>query len=96
MDSVRHTVVLRETICEVGHAPTELILTRQCVDVSKLMYHMRINGDRLDETILSAFDGSLRVAVETILGGELPDMSWWQANAGDMRSQARGARIAHG
>ena len=46
------------------------------------MYHMRINGDRLDPGVLSAFDGGLRVAVESTLGGELPDLSWWQATCG--------------
>ena len=46
--------------------------------MSKLIYHMRINGDRLDAGILAAFDGGLWVAVGTILGGELPDLSWWQ------------------
>ena len=27
------------------HALAEMVLSRQCADVSKLMYHMRINGD---------------------------------------------------
>ena len=81
-ECVRQTSALREAICEIGHAPTELILTRQCADVSKLMYHMRINGDRLDPGVLSAFDGGLRIAVENTLGGDLPDLSWWQATTG--------------
>ena len=81
-ECVKNTNTLREAICEIGHAPTELILTRQSADVSKLIYHMRINGDHLDPAILSAFDGGLRLAVESILGGELPDLSWWQATCG--------------
>ena len=39
---------MREAICEIGHALAELILIQQCADASKLMYHMGINGDRLD------------------------------------------------
>ena len=82
LDCVKKTNELREVICDIGHAPTELILTRQCADVSKLMYHIRINGGRLDAGILAAFDGGLRVAVETALGYELPSLSWWQATCG--------------
>ena len=81
-ECVKRTNTLREAICGIGHAATELILTRQCADVSKLIYHMRVNGDRLDASILSTFDGGLRVAVESTLGGEMPDMSWWQATCG--------------
>ena len=35
--------------------PTEMMLTKQCADVSKLMYHMRINGDVLDHDLLASF-----------------------------------------
>ena len=37
--SVRACDELRSAINGVDHAPTELVLTRQCADVSKLMYH---------------------------------------------------------
>ena len=49
-ESVRACDELRSAINGVDHAPTELVLTRQCADVSKLMYHMRINGDILTTT----------------------------------------------
>ena len=73
---------LRSAINGVDHAPTELVLTRQCADVSKLMYHMRINGDILDHDLLASFDGQLRAFVATSLAGDLPDHSWWQATTG--------------
>ena len=73
---------LRSAINGVDHAPTELVLTRQCADVSKLMYHMRINGDLLDHDLLASFDGQLRASVATSLAGDLPDHSWWQATTG--------------
>ena len=66
----------------MDHAPTELVLTRQCADVSKLLYHMRINGDILDHDLLASFDGQLRASVATSLAGDLPDHSWWQATTG--------------
>ena len=64
------------------HAPTELVLTRQCADVSKHMYHMRINEDTLDHDLFASFDGQLRASVSNSLCGDLPDHSWWQATTG--------------
>ena len=75
---------LRTAINGVDHAPTELVLTRQCADVSKLMYHIRINGDILDHDLLASFDGQLRASVSTSLCGDLQDHSWWQATTGVM------------
>ena len=81
-ESVRACDELRSAVNGVDHAPTELVLTRQCADVSKLMYHMRINGDILDHDLLASFDGQLRASVATSLAGDLPDHSWWQATTG--------------
>ena len=78
-ESVRACDELRSAINGVDHAPTELVLTRQRADVSKLMYHMRINGDILDHDLLASFDGQLRASVSNSLSGDLPDHSWWQA-----------------
>ena len=66
----------------MDHAPTELVLTRQCADVSKLLYHMRINGDILDHDLFASIDGQLRAFVSNSLCGDLPDHSWWQATTG--------------
>ena len=67
------------TFGSVDHAPTEMVLTRQCADVSKLMYHMRIIGDLLDQDLLAAFDGQLRASVAVTcritLGGRPPQAS---------------------
>ena len=81
-ESVRACDELRSAITGVDHAPTEMVLTRQCADVSKLMYHMRINGDVLDHDLLASFDGQLRASVSNSLCGDLPDHSWWQATTG--------------
>ena len=81
-ESVRACDELRSAINGVDHAPTELVLTRQCADVSKLLYHMRIHGDILDHDLLASFDGQLRASVATSLAGDLPDHSWWQATTG--------------
>lgn len=79
---VDKVATLREAIVDIDHASTELVLTRQCADVSKLIYHMRINGNRIDSSSLSRFDSNLRAAVETTLGGDVPDTSWLQATTG--------------
>ena len=81
-ESVRACDELRSAINGVDHAPTELAPTRQCADVSKLLYHMRIHGDILDHDLLASFDGQLRASVATSLAGDLPDHSWWQATTG--------------
>ena len=51
-------------------------------DVSKLMYHMRINRDLLDHDLLAAFDWQMRASASASLSGDLPDHSWWQATTG--------------
>ena len=56
--------------------------TPHSLDLFKLMYHMRINGDILDHDLLASFDGQHRASVATSLAGDLPDHSWWQATTG--------------
>ena len=70
---------MRSAIGRVDHASMEMVLTRQCADVSKLMYHVRINGDLLDQDLLVAFDGQPRASVSASLNGDLLDHCWWQA-----------------
>ena len=41
--SVRACDEVHWAITSMDHAPTEMLLTKQCEDVSQLMYHMRIN-----------------------------------------------------
>ena len=65
---------MRSLIVSVDHAPAEMVLTRQCADVSKLVYHMRI-VDMLDHDLLATFDGQLRASVSASLCGDLPDHS---------------------
>ena len=84
---VRDTVVVLNpdagtTALGSAFGTTELVLTRQYADVSKLMYHMRINGDILDHDLFASFDGQLRASVSNSLCGDLPDHSWWQATTG--------------
>ena len=50
-----------------------------CLDVAKVAYQLRCNGDRLDTAILAQFDADLRSAVETTLRGSLSDDAWVQA-----------------
>ena len=80
-ESARACDEMRSAMGSVDHAPTEMVLTRQCADVSKLMYHMRIDGDLLDKDLLVAFDGQLRASVSASLNGNLPDHSGGWASA---------------
>ena len=79
---IDQVATLREAIVGIDHTPTEFVLTRQCANVSKLVYHMRINGDRIDHSATNRFDRNLRAAIEVSLGGDLPDTSWLQATTG--------------
>ena len=74
-ESVRACDEMRSAIVSVDHAPTEMVLTRQCADVSKFKFHMRINGDILDHDLLASFDGQLPASVSASLCGDLPDHS---------------------
>ena len=65
-------------LIEIDHSATELVLTRKCADVAKISYHLRLNGDRVEEHALDRFDRGLRTAIEHTLGGDLPDTAWEQ------------------
>ena len=54
---------MREAIVGTDHTPTELVLTRQCANVSKIVYHMRVNGDRIDRAAFNRFDRNLCAAI---------------------------------
>ena len=73
---------LRDAIADIDHPPTELILTRRCLDVSKLSYLLRCDGDTAPEIVLHKFDQDMRESVEDTLGGRMGDLSWLQAALG--------------
>ena len=54
--AVLDTATLRAAICGIDHPATELVLTRQCADVAKLMYHLRLNGDRTQPDTFAEVD----------------------------------------
>ena len=72
----------RCTLLKINHAATELVLTRLCADVGTLVYHLRLNGDRIPEQLLSEHDSSLRASLNAIVGGGLTDEAWEQATLG--------------
>ena len=72
----------RVALLDVDHAAKELVLTRLCADVGTLSYHLRINGDRVDEDALHKHDRSLRNSLDAILGGGISDEAWEQASLG--------------
>ena len=54
-------------------------MLRMITDVSNINYWLRCQGDLLLPETASAFDANLRQAIETTLGGAIPDHAWWQA-----------------
>ena len=93
--TLRNTDTARMTLLEVGHAPTEMVLTRLCGDVAKVTYNLRLNGDIVTDSQLGAHDQSLRRSLEAILGGEVTDAAWTQATVG-VRQGGLGLREARG
>ena len=51
----------------LDHAPTEVVPTRQCAEISKIMYHTRTNGVVLDHAFLVFFVGHIRSALSASL-----------------------------
>ena len=54
-----------EAVRRAEEQAVELVLTRSCGDVSKAMYLLRCMGDRLETMDTTAFDDSLREALES-------------------------------
>ena len=72
----------RAMIATVGHAATELVLTRSCADVAKLSSWLRCYGDVLGGGTADRFDRELCAALSGTLGGDISDTAWWQAGLG--------------
>ena len=75
---------LRQAILSVDHAPTEVVLIRQCAEVFKLTYNLRLSGDDVDHLLLTMFDSQLRVSPSLIgqlvaghHGRSVRDLLWY-------------------
>ena len=75
-DTLSKTLQVRTALLDIDHAPTETVLTRFCGDVSKLTYHLRLNGDRIATEQLDRHDQSMRASLDAIVGGGLTDEAW--------------------
>ena len=84
----------RSAIATLGHAASELVLTRMCADVGNVTYWMRCYGDLLRGVVSDEFDADLRAAVEDTLDGPVSDTAWWQSGLG-VADGGLGMRSAH-
>ena len=73
---------VREAVAILESPQCELVLNRRCLDVSKVSYILRCNGDRVETEALSDFDAALRGATEDAIRGKLRDEGWIQATLG--------------
>ena len=48
---------LRGAVSDIDHPPTELVLTRRCLDAAKVNYQLRCNGDRMATASLRVLRG---------------------------------------
>ncbi|CAK0846886.1 unnamed protein product [Prorocentrum cordatum] len=72
-------VAQRVAIGGLEQSQCELVLHRRCLDVSKVGYILRCNGDLVNDESLAAFDASLRRGTKDALHGKLLDEGWIQA-----------------
>ena len=74
---------LHQAIDQVQDAATEVVLKKACADVSKVVYTLRLNGDRLAQAgNLPRYSGLLRDSLARSLGGDVGDHGWQQATCG--------------
>ena len=73
---------LHESIDSTSDPAVELTLKRKCADVSKAVYTLRANGDRIPMATLTSYDDMLRASLGRTLGGEVGEDSWEQAATG--------------
>ena len=91
---------LREQVSWTDDAPTEVVLTRRCLDIGRVTYLLRRSGDRIPDDKLREFDSDLRCAIEHSLRGELSEEAWTQTQIGvkqgglGLRAASRSALIA--
>ena len=71
-----------EALATLEDPATELVLTRQCLNVCKVMYTLRSDGAALSPEALSRYDEVIGHALDRILGSRLGESSAQQAAAG--------------
>ena len=52
---------------------------RRCLQVT---CHLRLNGNKVDTSLLVMFDSQIRSAISASFTRDLPDHIWWQATTG--------------
>ena len=53
-----------------------------CADVGTLVYHLRLNRDRISSTLFAKHDFALRASLDSILGGGVTSEAWELATLG--------------
>lgn len=84
---------IHNKIAEVEDVPAELLLTRKCADICKIVHLLRAQGSTIPHDLLDSYDLLLRQSLERIVGGPIDDSSWTQASLG-VRAGGLGLRRA--
>ena len=82
LDTCADAEKVREAISVLESAQCELFLQRRCLDVGKVAYLLRCNGDRVRDGALLKFDAALRGGTEDAIHGRLRDSGWVHATLG--------------
>ena len=73
---------LHDAIGEVDDPATQIVLRCSCADVSKVVYQLRLSGDKMTDAELEGLGKNQRTGTAQTLGGDIGDLAWAQATAG--------------
>ena len=81
-DRTTDCIGLHRAISSIGDTGVELVLTRKCANVCKIVNLLRAVGPDLDDTCTKLFDDALDCITSRIVGGHLPETALNQAAFG--------------
>ena len=64
---------LHAVVDYVADAATEIMLKKECADVSKINYTLRLSGDQIPNERLAEYTAVMRESITRSLGGDLHD-----------------------
>ena len=83
---VATTGELHDAIGGIDDPATQMVLRSSCADVNKVVYLLRLNGDKLAASELEELTRIQRSGVAHTLSGDVGDLAWKQANGGQKKA----------
>ena len=83
---VTKTGDLHDSIGEIDDPATQMVLRGSCADVNKVVYLLRLNGDKMNKSELDELGVIQRSGVAHTLSGDIGDLAWSQATNAQKRA----------